>query len=144
MRITIYHLARCLEIIRSKKGKLLIAIDGYGGSGKSTLALSLAQTSQEISLVSIDDFYLPSYAPDHSHASIGPYFDWRRIEQQVLIPLQNSQNGRDQRYDWDLEDMAEWHDVRANPTHNKLGICASKTLANFHEGKGTPLFSYKA
>ncbi|SMC07930.1 Uridine kinase [Sulfobacillus thermosulfidooxidans DSM 9293] len=134
MRITIDHLARCFEIMRSKKGKLLISIDGYGGSGKSTLALSLAQVSQEISLVSIDDFYLPPHAQDHSNATIGQYFDWRRLEQQVLIPLHNSQNGTYQRYDWDLEDMAEWHDVRANHVVIIEGVFSSQTrLSQFYD-----------
>jgi uridine kinase len=44
---------------------------------------------------------------------IGESFDWKRLRDQVLAPLKQEAPARYQRYDWDRDALAEWHDVPA-------------------------------
>jgi uridine kinase len=66
-------------------------------------------------VVQFDDFYRPSAEranrPAQGDTEIGGDFDWRRLRQQVLEPLIAGAPGRYQRYDWDRDELAEWHDV---------------------------------
>lgn len=78
-----------------------VAIDGRGGSGKSTLADLLAARLREAVVVRTDDFVRPGV--------LG--WEWERLRAQVLEPLSSDRPGRYQRYDWDEDRLAEWHDV---------------------------------
>ena len=42
---------------------------------------------------------------------VGGNFDWRRVRDQVLLPLSRDEIGRYQRYDWLKDELAEWHVV---------------------------------
>ncbi|WP_020373379.1 uridine kinase family protein [Sulfobacillus thermosulfidooxidans] len=44
---------------------------------------------------------------------MGGSFDWKRLLEQVLAPLNRNETGRYQRYDWEADNLAEWHDVPA-------------------------------
>lgn len=103
-----------MELIPKKQSTLLIGIDGCGGSGKSTLATKLKDHSPNITVVHMDDFYLPTsqiikLCPEKK--PIGADFDWKRVLNQVLEPLSNNQEGHYQRYDWEKDDLVEWHTV---------------------------------
>lgn len=50
-----------MENLQRKQSTLLVGIDGCGGSGKSTFAKEIAKLSPQITIVHMDDFYLPSY-----------------------------------------------------------------------------------
>ena len=93
---------------------LLIGIDGAGGSGKSTFAAhlfaGLERLDIEARIIHMDDFYLPSADRLPRDAKcIGNDFDWRRLREQVLVPLSRGQKVTYQRYDWQTDALAEWH-----------------------------------
>jgi len=43
-------------------------------------------------------------------------WEWERLRVQVLEPLENDLPGRYQRYDWDTNKLAEWHDIPVGGT----------------------------
>ncbi|WP_053364661.1 uridine kinase [Bacillus sp. FJAT-27251] len=92
----------------------LVGIDGFGGSGKSTLAAKIAEHCADVTIVHMDDFYLPSAEIIQAHPTekpIGADFDWQRLLKQVIEPLSQEQEGHYQRYDWGSDALAEWHRV---------------------------------
>ena len=78
----------------------LVAIDGWGGAGKTTLARRLAD-ELAATVVRSDDFSRPG----------APQWDWPRFASQVLVPLSEGRKARYQRYDWDEDRLAEWHEI---------------------------------
>lgn len=58
--ISLQRLLLQLSGLPRRHRTLLVGIDGCGGAGKSTLAMRLAALDPNISVVHIDDFYLPS------------------------------------------------------------------------------------
>jgi len=100
---------------RAAPGRVvLVGIDGRGGSGKSTLARTIAQGLRESAVVEFDDFYRPSATRlPPGDPDIGGDFEWRRLRDQVLLPLSRGEAARYQRYDWGTDSMAEWHTVPA-------------------------------
>ncbi|KKI90185.1 hypothetical protein WQ54_23850 [Bacillus sp. SA1-12] len=93
----------------------LLGIDGCGGAGKSTLAQSFKDVGgNEVTIIHMDDFYKPtSLRSQVSDDEIGGNWDCERVKKQILEPLRNNQSTNYQRYDWNLDDMAEWYDVPA-------------------------------
>jgi uridine kinase len=91
----------------------LLGIDGCGGAGKSTLAQSFKEVGgNNVTIIHMDDFYKPSgIRKQVSNDEIGGNWDCERVKKQVLEPLRNNQKTKYQRYDWDIDNMAEWHDV---------------------------------
>jgi uridine kinase len=86
--------------LRPSAGRaILLAIDGRGASGKSSLAEAVAKNLRHVTVVHTDDL------------ALNRGWDWQRLQEQVLEPIINNQQGRYQRYDWDTGGMAEWHDV---------------------------------
>jgi uridine kinase len=92
---------------------VLVGIDGRGGSGKSTFARELAAVLPNATVVQFDDFYRPADERKGRAASdgeeVGGSFDWRRVRDQVLQPLVDGAGARYQRYDWESDELAEWH-----------------------------------
>ena len=80
---------------------VLVAIDGRGGAGKTSLAHFLASHLRSAAVVHTDDFARPGV----------PGWEWHRFRRQVIDPLLRGEAGRYQRYDWDADRLAEWHDV---------------------------------
>jgi len=109
-----------LAALPGHRAPILVAVDGGGGAGKSTLAAGLARRLAPSRVVSMDDFYRPS--PDTQRAALSPeqgyerYFDWRRLEAQVLTPLRAGRPTRYQRYDWGSERLEDWVDVEPRGT----------------------------
>jgi len=100
--------------ISKKQSTLLLGIDGCGGSGKSTLAEKLKEKFANVTIVHMDDFYLPSNPIINTHPTkkpIGADFDWERLLNDVLEPISQEVEGRYQRYDWEKDALAEWHAV---------------------------------
>ncbi len=76
---------RRLDEIPRRRRTLLIGIDGCGGSGKSTLARRLGEARPDVTVVHIDDFYLPADerpTGPHEARPVGSDFDWRRLERE--------------------------------------------------------------
>ena len=103
-----------LEQLRQEKDLVLVGIDGRGGAGKSTLARQLAGQLGDAVVIEFDDFYRPSATRlPPGDTDIGGNFEWRRLRDQVLLPLSRAEEARYQRYDWVTDSMAEWHTVPA-------------------------------
>ena len=82
-----------------KHRTVLIGIDGFGGSGKSTIARAIREHFPEVTIVEMDDFYVPSLRRA----------DFERVHDEVLTPLTNDKRATYQRYDWQTDTLAEWH-----------------------------------
>lgn len=80
---------------------VVAAIDGIGGAGKSTLAARIAHLLERVSVIHTDDF--ASWED--------PVGWWPRLLSQVLRPLADGRPARYQRYDWERQALAEWHEV---------------------------------
>ncbi|WP_236035275.1 uridine kinase family protein [Alkalihalobacterium elongatum] len=107
-------MVKSIHSISKKQPTLLIGIDGCGGSGKSTLAAKLKMECAHVTVVHMDDFYLPSSQIIKIHPEkkpIGADFDWKRLLKQVLEPISQNKEGHYQRYDWETDRLAEWHVV---------------------------------
>ena len=102
-----------------RKLTLLVGIDGLRAAGKSTLTAGLAALDPSIVVVRLDDFSRPRRLrvppEDRGERSeggeLGGDIDWRRLRNQVLLPLQRNRSGCYQRYDATIDDLTEWHDV---------------------------------
>ena len=90
---------------RGRKTRI-VAIDGLGGSGKTELARRLAAALGDAVVVHTDDFARPGQRG----------WEWSRMQQQVLEPLLRDAPARYQRYDWDGDRLAEWHEVPVGGT----------------------------
>ncbi|TYS59575.1 AAA family ATPase [Sutcliffiella horikoshii] len=103
-----------MYLIPKKQSTLIVGVDGCGGSGKSTLANRLKDKFSNVTIVHMDDFYLPSSQIIKSTPEkkpIGADFDWKRVLNQVLEPISQNLEGRYQRYDWEKDKLTEWHTV---------------------------------
>ena len=93
----------------------LVAIDGPGGAGKSTLAEQLRKAIEPSVIVHVDDFYIPASAAKRSKLSpeegYNHYFDWKRLRDDVLMPLAKELRARYRRHDWVTDRLAESHVV---------------------------------
>jgi uridine kinase len=79
----------------------LVGIDGLGGSGKSTLAEALRRRlPQPADVVHLDDFYRPSDVRPKVPLDSGDLFDWRRLREEVLEPVQAGEMASYRRFDW--------------------------------------------
>lgn len=120
-----------------KQSTLLIGIDGCGGSGKSTFANEFKEKCSNVTVVHMDDFYLPSsqlMKADPKQKPIGADFDWKRILNQVLEPISQNQEGSYQRYDWEADELAGWHTVPVGGTVIIEGVYSIRNeLANKYD-----------
>lgn len=111
---SIEQLIKSIDQIPRKQNTLLIGIDGCGGSGKSTLANLLKEECSNVTVVHMDDFYFPSnqiIQVPPTQKPVGADVDWKRVVKQVVEPISRSQDGYYQRYDWETDQLAEWHTV---------------------------------
>lgn len=81
-----------------------VAIDGPSGAGKTTLAEALQNSRLAATVVHMDDFYsdegvdpLGGLTPEEA---CDEYVDWQRLQELVLEPLKDGDNGYYQVYDW--------------------------------------------
>lgn len=108
------ELLRRIEQLRGDRTSL-VAIDGWGGAGKTTLARWLAERL-DATVVCSDDFSRPG----------APQWDWDRFGQQILTPLLDGRPARYQRYDWDEDRLAEWHEVEPGGIVIAEGVSISR------------------
>jgi hypothetical protein len=103
-----------------------LAIDGPGGAGKSTLAARVSEELGGVAIVHTDDF-----------ASWENQFDWyRRLLDQLLRPLAEGQPVRYQRFDWERNVLAEWHEVPAFPLPDSGGSqCFARSVQTVSHGE---------
>ena len=96
---------------------VLIGVDGRAGSGKTTLADAIAAALAAAVVVHVDDFAGP----------LVPEWDWPRLRAQVLEPLLAGRAGRYQRWEWNREEPAEWHDVPAGGVLVVEGVSSTRS-----------------
>ncbi|MCZ6681510.1 MAG: AAA family ATPase [Candidatus Poribacteria bacterium] len=103
------------ELQAVTKRPYLVGIDGRSGAGKSILSHRLHEQLTDAVVVHKDDFYRVMdeavRATFSAEQGYYRYFDWQRLEQQVLLPLTAQQTARYQRYDWVKEELAETIEV---------------------------------
>ncbi|WP_160723775.1 uridine kinase family protein [Bacillus sp. USDA818B3_A] len=120
-----------------KYSTLLIGIDGCGGAGKSTLAKVLSEKWPNVTVVHMDDFYFPSKQKINkppAQKPIGADCDWKRVLAQVIEPISKGKQARYQRYDWNTDQLAEWHDVPAGEIVIIEGVYSTRMeLANYYD-----------
>ena len=108
----------------------LVAIDGWGGAGKSTLADAVAELLRHATIIRMDDFYRPM--TEHLRRALGAregyerYFDWQRLERDVLSPLRSGVPARYRRYDWGSLKLEEWHEVSSKGTVIVEGVYSAR------------------
>lgn len=99
------------------KALLLIAIDGPSAAGKSTLASAINNVLPNVTVVHMDDFYRvldeETRVALNAKGGYDRYYDWERLEIQVIKPLLTGRNSRYQKYDWMTNRLGEWLTVQA-------------------------------
>jgi uridine kinase len=96
--------------------RLIVGIDGAGGAGKSTLASGIRDAfAGRVAIVRCDDFYRPLIGAQYSALSpeqaYENYFDWRRLRDEVVMPLRSGKRACYQRYEWSTDRLAEWIEI---------------------------------
>ncbi len=120
---------------------VLVGIDGQGGAGKTVLAEVLAEAFQTsgltVSVVHFDDFFLPSAERPQGTPEtkpVGGDFDWRRLRDEVLLPLRENHPARYARYDWLLDALAETHEIAPDGIVIVEGVyCTRRELTDFYD-----------
>ncbi|TPV42305.1 uridine kinase family protein [Bacillus dicomae] len=113
----------------TEQSLLIIGIDGCGGAGKSTLVNKIKSNFSTVTIVHMDDFYLPSTKivnENPTNKSIGADFDWKRLLQEVLDPISNGVEGCYKRYDWETDSLVESLIVPANGIVIIEGVYATR------------------
>lgn len=94
-------IAEARRIAIGARRPLFIGIDGRAGSGKTTLAADIAAAIEGAVVVHVDDFAGP----------LVPEWDWPRFDEQVLQPLLAGRGSRYQRWEWNRDRPADWHEI---------------------------------
>jgi uridine kinase len=133
------HVQGILDAINKLcKSKFIIGIDGLGGSGKSTLAKELIGNISNTEIVHMDDFYKMKNMREESNpnSEIGAFFDWRRLESQVLIPFTNNLEISFQKYDWLSGSLKHWQNISKDSNVIVEGVYSTKEeLSKYYDFK---------
>ncbi len=89
----------------------LIAVDGHSAAGKTSLARELETSFSDVSTVHMDDFYhvMDNQERERLDAAGGYelYYDWQRLEREVLQPLSQNQTSHYYKYDWATNELSK-------------------------------------
>lgn len=93
---------------------VLVAVDGGTGSGKTTLARrlqnALAGGGIECAVVHLDHFFRTQRERGSRLARVEDT-DWRRLRDEVILPLRAGRSARFQLYDWPQDRLRRWQTV---------------------------------
>ncbi len=101
------------EIGKLNKPNLVIGIDGCGGSGKTTFALELLKNLPGTYLIHMDDFYKPKKFRNEQdqNSETGSFFDWERLEEEVLKPFSVNGKINFRKYNWQHDSLSDWFNI---------------------------------
>ena len=101
------ELSKITDIIDLKStniASVVIGIDGLAGAGKSTLAQQIVHWVENATHIELDDFYQPYHLTKDSRLSpkemCFKLFDWKRLRNDLLIPIARGHAAVYQRYGW--------------------------------------------
>ncbi|MHC4933315.1 MAG: uridine kinase family protein [Planctomycetota bacterium] len=119
---------------------VLVGIDGGAGSGKTTFAGTLAESVREtgisVSTVHTDNFFRPSFerADRQFPLAVVSDLDWRRLRDQVIVPLWSGRSVRFQLYDWPADRLKDWHTIEVGGVVIVDGITAIRAeLSDYYD-----------
>ena len=108
--------------------RVLVAIDGAGGAGKSTVARQIRNELTDVTMVEMDDFYCAADAsvrrnwnPQEGYQN---FFDWMRLRDHVLKPIQDGLSPKFQPFDWTQNQLNGWKHVPLNSVIIVEGVYA--------------------
>lgn len=87
---------------------IIIAIDGGSGAGKTTLATYIEHQLPNVTLISTEDFIVPLAQQEDT---IDAALDWRRLKDQVILPLAKKKVAKYWRYDPTEPTTQQWLQV---------------------------------
>lgn len=89
MNDTLKAAKNAIDALLTRKGAVIVAIDGKCTSGKTTLAARLAAI-YDCNVFHMDDFFLrPEQRTQERFAEIGGNVDYERFKAEVLLPLRS-------------------------------------------------------
>jgi uridine kinase len=89
MNDTLNAAKNAIDALLTRKGAVIVAIDGKCTSGKTTLAARLAEI-YDCNVLHMDDFFLrPEQRSPDRFAEIGGNVDYERFKAEVLLPLRS-------------------------------------------------------
>lgn len=116
---------------------VLVGVDGGAGAGKTTFTHWFAETIKEtttpVSIVHIDNFCRPSAERRKDYAVVSD-LDWKRLRDQVLIPLQSGEAARFQLYDWPADRLKDWVTIDVGGVTIVDGVTATRNeLSGYYD-----------
>jgi uridine kinase len=89
----------------------LVAIEGHSAAGKTSLAKVVAESFSDVTVIHMDDFYRVMNVEERERLDARRgyelYYDWQRLEQDVLKPLSQGQAGSYQCYEWTSNKLSD-------------------------------------
>jgi len=129
MGIPIVDVLHLINALASPDRSVLVGIDGGAGAGKTTFAHWFAETIKEmmtpVSIVHIDNFCRPSAERRKDYVVVSD-LDWKRLRDQVLIPLQSGVAARFQLYDWPADRLKDWATIDVGGVTIVDGVTATR------------------
>ena len=126
-------LQRLEQLQQSSAHPLVVAIDGGSGAGKSTLAAYIAAHLEGVDVISTEEFLAPL---SEQTSQPGTEFDWRRLKEQVLLPLAKKKSIHYWRYDRQEPTMQQWIHVEPRRIVLIEGSYSSRLeLASYYDVK---------
>ena len=106
----------------SKKGRIIVAIEGGSATGKSTLADALAR-EYDANVFHMDDFFLqPHQRTKERFQTPGGNVDWERFLEEVLIPASQGRDVTFRPFDCSTMSLGEAVTVSAKPVTIVEGV----------------------
>jgi len=111
IEIPIVDIIQLITILASPDRSVIVGVDGGAGSGKTTFthwfAEAIKESVNQVVIVHMDNLCVPIADRRKKYAEVSD-LDWRRLRDQVLIPLRNGKSARFQLYDWPEDRLRDW------------------------------------
>jgi len=127
--IPIADVVHLITTLVAPNRSVLVGIDGGAGAGKTTFTHLFAQTVRAttipVSIVHIDNFCRPSAERPNDYAVVSD-LAWKRLRDQVLVPLQSGVAARFQLYDWPADRLKDWVTIDVGGVTIVDGVTATR------------------